>query len=481
MLFWKFNKMICQNTFPFIQQFLDQITLQLKTINTNFKMTTIQKMWISFCIMGVFVTGTLCWSQFERYSLGKYSVSALSWMLKRSKIVWDFLLIASVKVILLKYSIRSGHLVIDDTDRQRSKSTTEIDKVHKIYDKKTGGYFMGQNIIFLLLVTDKITIPVGFKFYIPDPKKIAWHKNDEELRKQKTPKSARPEPPAYDLKFPTKIELALQLLNEFNTHFSDITIQSISADAAYGSQGFFKKANQIFSKTQIISQLRNNQKVFFKGKLIPVSELFLSLPKISSQIEIRGGELKSVTISSARVRVESHDENQFVVALKYEGEEEFRYIVASDLSWRAVDIVKAYSLRWLVEVFISDWKRYEGWGQLALQQGVEGSFRGVVLSLLVDLCLLFHPDQFARIKNKVPACTVGSLREQLKNESLLTCFHEILMSDSPMENFAKLKEKFSEFFTTRESSKHMINRNLDNLHSSPSLEKKFGRLKLCQI
>ena len=56
-------------------------------------------------------------------------------------------------------------------------------------------------------------------------------------------------------------------------------------------------------------------------------------------------------------------------------------------------MVKAYSLRWLVEVFIEDWKKYEGWGQLALQQGDEGSFRGVVLSLLVDLCLLFHPDQ----------------------------------------------------------------------------------------
>ena len=34
-------------------------------------------------------------------------------------------------------------------------------------------------------MNDKITIPVGFKFYNPDPKKIAWHKNDEELRKQK--------------------------------------------------------------------------------------------------------------------------------------------------------------------------------------------------------------------------------------------------------------------------------------------------------
>jgi len=38
--------------------------------------------------------------------------------------------------------------------------------------------------------------------------------------------------------------------------------------------------------------------------------------------------------------------------LKYEGEDEYRYITATDLSWRAIDIVSAYALRWLVEVFI---------------------------------------------------------------------------------------------------------------------------------
>jgi hypothetical protein len=28
-----------------------------------------------------------------------------------------------------------------------------------------------------------------------------------------------------------------------------------------------------------------------------------------------------------------------------------------------IDIIQAYSLRWLVEVFFEDWKLYEGWGQ----------------------------------------------------------------------------------------------------------------------
>jgi len=52
----------------------------------------------------------------------------------------------------------------------------------------------------------------------------------------------------------------------------------------------------------------------------------------------------------------------FVIALKYEGEEKYRYLAATDVSWRTLDIIQAYSLRWLVEVFFEDWKLYEGWG-----------------------------------------------------------------------------------------------------------------------
>ena len=474
--------MICsKDAFPFIKDFLNKINSELNLINPKYKLSFSQKNWIAFCILGILVTGKFCWSEFEKYSVGKYTVAGLSWMLRKSKINWNFLLVVSLRIIISKYGIKSGHLILDDSDLKRSKSTTKIDKVHKIFDKKTAGYFMGQNIVLLLLVTDKITIPVGFKFYYPDPIKAEWHKKDEQFRKQNIPKSQRPKQPPENPEFPSKIKLALTLLEEFKKYFDDISIQSISADTAYGSSDFFKQARGIFSKTQIISQLKNNQKVFYRGKLMPVSELFRTITSIETKVQIRGGEFKKITMSSARVRVESHAEYQFVIALKYEGEEEFRYIVASDLTWRAIDIVRAYSLRWLVEVFFSDWKRYEGWGQMALQQGVEGSFRGVTLSLLVDLCLLFHPDQFARIENKKPACTVGSLREQIKNESLLSCFQEILLSDSPMENFSKLKDKFADFFTVKESSKHLIGRNLDNLKPTESLTKRFGKLKLIDL
>ena len=55
-------------------------------------------------------------------------------------------------------------------------------------------------------------------------------------------------------------------------------------------------------------------------------------------------------VGSARLAVCAHGKRRFVIALKYPGETEYRYLVATDLSWRTLDIVQAYTLRWLVEI-----------------------------------------------------------------------------------------------------------------------------------
>ncbi len=90
---------------------------------------------------------------------------------------------------------------------------------------------------------------------------------------------------------------------------------------------------------------------------------------------------------------------RFVIALKYEGESDYRYLVATDMTWRTMDITQAYTLRWLVEVFFEDWKLYEEWGREAKQLDEEGSSRGLILSLLFDHCILLHPEQMACKEN----------------------------------------------------------------------------------
>jgi hypothetical protein len=56
----------------------------------------------------VLVTNSICWARFARTSLGTYTMAALSWMFRHSKIPWEYLLVASVRVILRHHGITAG-------------------------------------------------------------------------------------------------------------------------------------------------------------------------------------------------------------------------------------------------------------------------------------------------------------------------------------------------------------------------------------
>jgi hypothetical protein len=187
-------------------------------------------------------------------------------------------------------------------------------------------------------------------------------------------------------------------------------------------------------------------------------------------IKIRGEKEVPVSVSSARLYVDAHHTKRFVIALKYEGESDYRYLVASDLSWRTVDIVQGYTLRWLVEVFLEDWKSYEGWGQLTKQPDEEGSSRSLILSLLLDHCLLCHPYQQTRLEHKLPACTVGSLQARVRVDSCLAFIRELLLADNPHEQLNRLTQALEEVFPLAASKKHMNTRNLGRLEATPTLQ-----------
>lgn len=136
---------------------------------------------------GIIITGTLCWKRFERSSAGAWTVSRLSWMFRLSpSIPWNRLLVASAQILLKKYEVTKGHLIIDDYDNHRSKNTPQIHGTHKVRNKKGGGFVNAQNIVLLILVTPIITIAVGFSFYQPDPVMRAWRKEDRYTQIQKT-------------------------------------------------------------------------------------------------------------------------------------------------------------------------------------------------------------------------------------------------------------------------------------------------------
>ena len=127
----------------------------------------------------------------------------------------------------------------------------------------------------MVLVTDIFTIPVGFRFFEPDPVLSAWRKKDKQLRLKGVAKQDRPKRPKPDHQnYPTMQSLALEMLREFVEDFPDVKIKGVLADALYGTGEFMGKASALTRKGQVVSQLRSNQKVASRNSEATVKELF---------------------------------------------------------------------------------------------------------------------------------------------------------------------------------------------------------------
>jgi hypothetical protein len=176
---------LIEHPLPFVEEYLNLLNKELYRYYPGCSLSRNQKLWLGFCLSAVIVTNKICWKSFACASLGKFGQRSLSWMFCHSKIFWEELFKVSVLKILHNYGITEGVLCCDDVDRNRSKSTTQIYGVHKLKDKLTGGFIDGQCLGFLFLITAKASFPVGFDFYIPNPKWKAWKKEDDRLKKQK--------------------------------------------------------------------------------------------------------------------------------------------------------------------------------------------------------------------------------------------------------------------------------------------------------
>ena len=462
--------MIIGKPAPVVSAFVDAVDAAIRTHQPHHALSGTQRTWLAFCITAVLVTNSICWARFERASLGAYAMAALSWMFRHSKIPWDHLLGASVRVILRHHGLTSGSLVIDDTDNPRSKSAKALAYLYKLRDKESGGYLWGQSLVFLVLVPPKISIPVGVVFYQPAPELSLWDKTDKNLKRQGVPPKQRPRKPAPNPQYPTKEQLALRLLASFKAHHPEVRIHAVMADALYGTATFVDGASTLFKGVQVLSQIRSNQNVRVGTRDQHVAAYFVTHPGTPYRIRIRGGEEVVALVGSARLYVCAHKTKRFIVAIKYAEEETYRYLLASDLSWRTLDIVQGHTLRWLVEVFIQDWKSYEGWGQLTKQPGDEGARHSVILSLLVDHSLFLHPDQQHQLKNNLPAYTVGSLRANVQVECLVNVIDDLVSSDDPQEQLKRFTNALHEVFAFGSSKKHMNQRQLGRLEPTPYLK-----------
>ena len=251
---------------PFIESYVEGLNESLGTHSPSRKLSRGQRAWLKFCLMGILLTNTVCWAAFERAGWGEYRLGALSWMFRRSKLAWDLLWQASVSWVLHQHGITDGVLVADDSDHQRAKRTRRIHGAHKIFDKKTSGYFNGQTLVFLLLVTSKVTVPVGFRFYRPDPQQRAWRQEERRLKRLGVKKSHRPLAPERNPAYPSKADLVLTLIGEFRCAHPEVTIKAALADALYNTQAFMDEASRRCGGVQVITRSSSFQCLTLPGK-----------------------------------------------------------------------------------------------------------------------------------------------------------------------------------------------------------------------
>lgn len=447
-----------------------------------------QQWHLAMLLTGIVSNGTINLTRISFACFGSVSLAVFSAFIHRSSIPWVKIQFAAFLHILKNFDIKKIHLQIDDTDLGRSKRVRALFGVFRTIHKPTNGFQNAQNLVLLTACAFGVSFPVVFSFYQPDPALTKWHKEQKAsaLKKKKTGKGLKVGPkPKRSKNYPTRNQIAARLLVKVqkwlsiveNTIGVKIKVISISADAAYLDPILSKKVKKIFPGSQFISQIKGNQMVRNKnGQFVAAKTYFSNLGKpIASTAKLRDKE-KCFEYHSARLHVKSHGRILHIIALRYEGEEEYRYLAASNLSWRTIDIIRSYSLRWLIEVGIQDCKGYCGLGRRACLQGVKGAYVSVFLSLLVDCLLLAHPDQLDLHQTGQQLYTAGSVVERLRCETNITTIKSILNSPNPKERLSQLAETLANQVenASRKSRKHIRDESIFDVGPSPQLERKFG-------
>ena len=287
--------------------------------------------------------------------------------------------------------------------------------------------------------------------------------------------------PARRKSFPTLIEIALKLLGRAQKLLKkaekltgkNIKVVAIVFDAASISKKLYKQAKHLFPGTQIISQIESNQLVADKsGEFKTVADYFQKDKFQKQKIAIRDQE-EQVYYAAARVTVKAMGAKLLVVALRYEGQNSPRYLVVSELSLRAQDVITAYSSRWIVEVLFEDLKQFCGLNRRACLQRKSGSCGTVVMSMIADIYAHSCPEQLKRLSSVVPVLTTGSIARIVRTNAVIGTLEQIVSSKAPERDSERICSSLRQIQDLRTSQSSLSNESFFELGPSESLKRKF--------
>ena len=265
------------------------------------------------------------------------------------------------------------------------------------------------------------------------------YRRDKARKKQKRANVQRLPKPAPNPNYPTKQQLALRLLETFEAHHPDVRVHVIAADALYGVAAFVDAASALFGGVQVLSQIRSNQNIRIgktgaaRGRLFCHPSRHPPAPSVSEAVRKSWPWSAVPAYTSAPIKP-----NAWWWRFNMKTKKTYRYLIASDLSWRTLDIVQGHSFEMARGGFYSGTgKGHEGWAQLTKQPGEEGARQRVILSLLVDHSLFVHPEQQAQLKNNLPAYTVGSLRANVQMACWVDVIDDLVSSENPQDQLKR--------------------------------------------
>lgn len=394
-------------------------------------------------------------------------------MLRRSKIPMEKLFWGGIKLSFKLFKIKEVVVACDDSERERSKNCRFLPFVRKTICKATGGWVQAQNLVFIILVTNRVSIPVWYCFHRPS----RLTKQQQKICK-KNPSRVK----EFDKKYRKKNELARiglyivsRMLKKLEKEIGiKVNVKCVTGDNGFASSQIQQTVSKYFD-CQYISKANPKQKVKFRGKKKSLESFFSARASVKQTVAIRGNNIE-LEYKAARVFVDSFRRKVHVVALRYRDDKSWQYIFGTDLTWTSETLIKAYGLRWIVEVFFEDWKKHDGWGVGALQRSVEGARQGVLLSLLTDLFLLYHQrtDTSLHEHHRNELYSAGTVTRHLQNQAIHEAIENVLDDDDPRQRLEEVKEQMFAVVDRRISSKHLQHLDFHQFQSSPSLKARWG-------
>lgn len=126
-----------------------------------------QKLFLGRILTGMILLGSFKVVGIASLFIMQITPASIYAMFRRLNIQYEKMFYGALKVIIDLFKIRMITIIIDDTERERSKGCKILPFVRKAICKATGGWIQAQNLVFITLVTEQVTIPIWFCFQRP--------------------------------------------------------------------------------------------------------------------------------------------------------------------------------------------------------------------------------------------------------------------------------------------------------------------------